>query len=252
MDRLMMGRMRPRLVALTALLVVLGCGRPTEDTSPPPTPAEVASPIPAPEAEPDEAASKPVKPPPGPGGEFAESRKLRGSDEEGFYRFEGDAFTTDLELHVTIGDEGSGAELRHPGSEGLLDDGPVQCINEFQQGDSLAAQILDHGEVADGRRLLEVWVSCRLGEDIVSVESVVWLVLDDGKKLELLWSGAADYHGSWVCATYDQLEFAREGSEVVLTRTEVGEIYEFGNLAYDCADAREYVKPRGTQRIALP
>lgn len=239
---------------LIASLLLVACQPPapaSKSVEPTAPPAEVVA-APVVESEPaSDAVAKSAREP-GPGGEFAESRKLKGSDEEALYRFEGAAFTTDLELHLTIGDEGTGAELRHPGSEGVLDDGPVQCINDFQQGDALTAQILDHGSVPDGRRLLEVWVSCRLGEDIVSVESVVWMVLDDGKKLEQLWRGAADYHGSWVCATYDQVEFVREGSEVVMTRTEIGEIYEPGVREYDCEAAREYAKSRGTERIALP
>ncbi len=183
---------------------------------------------------------------------YAESRKTLGSENAAHYQFEGDAFTTDLELDAKLTKGRTMIQLGHAGSKPVEVAGPDLCASTFDAGDSLNAQILDHGPLADGRRLLEIWVSCRSGEDIVAVESVVLLAIDDGKALSSLWWGMADYHGSWVCATFDELEFAVEGNEVVLTRKAIGEVYEPGNEGYDCADARVFSESRGVERIALP
>jgi hypothetical protein len=237
------------------LLALFGCSRSTASGSASAsTPADGAASNPAPKVEAD---PEPVPKSEEPlvEREFAESRKYRGDETEALYRFEGDDFTTDLEMRVVVGkpEDPTGIYLGHPeGAPAVITNGP-HCGGEFYEGDSLSAQILDHGPVLEGRhRLLEIWISCRQGEDIVSVDSVVWLVLDDGRSLSLFWQGTAGYHGSWVCATYDQLEFVLEGDAVVLTQSEVGEIHEPGIEEYDCEEAREYVEARGTERIPLP
>lgn len=235
------------VAALVGTLALLGCKRASEESSAPGVAATSEPPAPKAEAEP------PVEAPLEPTGDrpYAAARKTQGDDQQAHYQFEGDSFTRDLELHVTVSEQGSKLALQHPGSAALVGEGPVLCSHEFYQGDALGAAVLDHGPIADGRRLLEVWVSCRLGEDIVSVESAAWLVLDDGKLLSRVWSGVARSHGSHVCATNEQIDFVLEGDEVVLTRTEVGEIFEPGVTEYDCEAAREYVEVKGSERIPL-
>ncbi|MFV8756425.1 hypothetical protein ACNOYE_38245 [Nannocystaceae bacterium ST9] len=207
-----------------------------------PKPTLVVEPEPAPVATP------PARPDELP---VAQAHKRYGNDEQARFGFEQGSFAGDLELQIVLGDEGTGMEFRHVDRVGVLDDGPTLCLNEFYQGDSVGAHVFDHGQLDEGRRLLELWASCRIGEDIVSVENVVWLVIDDGVALTQVWKGEANFHGSHVCATFDDLDFVREGDEVVLTRTEVGEIYEPGVVEYDCEHAREYVESRGSERIPL-
>lgn len=261
--------------ALASLVLApFACGRPPAEPLEPAEPAAKVEPTPeepAPEPAPEPAAPDPAQleaarseaakqariacgvpdspdSPDMPDMAFAEARKFKGGEHAATYRFEGEAFTTDLELEV---DDTGAIELRHPKRKALTGGGLSTC-SQFYEGDAVHAQIVDHGPLDSGARLLEVWISCGMGEDIRSVDSEVWLVADDGKTLERVWSTSAAYQGSFVCAQFDVLAIDRVGSEVVVTRTWVAEIYEPTELpAYDCEGAREVVESRGCERVSL-
>lgn len=251
------------------LLLALACDRTTPPDPQPPVDAKVEAPSePEPEPESEPAAPDPAEveaareradrdariacgvPEAQLGGEiaFAEARKYQGGETKATFRFEGEAFTSDLELVV----DASGAiELRHPKRKALAGGGLSTC-EDFYEGDVVGAQVLDLGPLGDKRRLLEVWVGCTLGEDIRSIDSEVWLVADDGKTLERLWSTSASWNGSHACAEFDVVHLDRVEGEVIVSRTFAGEIYEPGETRYDCESAREFVEPRECERIALP
>lgn len=261
-----------RLSSSLVLVLALACDRTTPPDPQPPVDAKVEAPsevAPEPEPEPEPPAYDAAKveaereradrdarlacgvPEAQLGGEiaFAEARKYEGGESKATFRFEGEAFTSDLELVV---DASGGIELRHPKRKGLRGGGLSTC-EQFYEGDVVGAQIIDHGPLGK-RRLLEVWIGCTLGEDIRSIDSEVWLVADDGKTLERLWSTSANWQGSHVCAEFDVVHVDRVdgGGEVIVSRNYAGEIYEPGETGYDCEAAREFVEARGCERIALP
>jgi hypothetical protein len=268
-----MTRLSSSLVVLVVL--ALACDRTTPPDPQPPVDAKVEAPsevAPEPEPEPEppaydaaaveaarERADRDARlacgvPEAQLGGEiaFAEARKYEGGEAKATFRFEGEAFTSDLELVV---DAGGGIELRHPKRKALTGGGLSTC-EPFYEGDVVGAQIIDHGPLGK-RRLFEVWIGCTLGEDIRSIDSEVWLVASDGKTLERLWSTSASWQGSHACAEFDVVHVDRVagvdgGGEVIVSRNHAGEIYEPGETRYDCEGAREFVEARGCERIALP
>jgi hypothetical protein len=257
--------MRTRAWALQGLLVlsVSGCRtsevqevepskaidvepREQPKTAPIDTPAPEPAPAPAPKPEPTASWQPHDKP------DWAKEQMLDSTADSARYALENDRLHYQLALQVheesvtvTLTERDSGHALVHEWATRLYD-------TDFDFAVSVSL-----GELARdqrGRQLLHVWVSHRIGEDIVFTDSLELFVLVDPDGLSTLWSGGTSKHGSHVCGTWTDIEFEFEPQELVITEHDRAKIHLPDEIpGYDCDEnSREYDTVRASHRVKLP
>ena len=206
-------------------------------------------PTPAPEPEP-EPAPKPMRWQPVAAPAPNVDKELRRTATSARFALEHDELRYRLDLRlreqstkVTLTDRNTGHTLVREWSG--------SCNHEYEV---IGASLTELARDADGRKLLELWLSCRLGEDIHFTDSLVLIVVADASGLEPLWSGNAIAHTSHVCGAWERFDATFVHGELIVTKSDHARIWEPEYIpGYDCdEDTREYTIVREHHRIALP
>jgi hypothetical protein len=261
-----MTHMRTRVLALQGLLV-LGAGgcHAREVQEVPPSEALQSAPREQPKqipvAEPMPKPTAPPTPTPAPAPivnwqplakpDWLRDRLLDSTANTARHSLENDRLGYQLNLHVheesvtlTLTERESGHVLVH--------EWPIQLYEPDLEHEVQVAL----GELArdGGRTLLHLWVSHRLGEDIVFTSSMELVVLADADRLSTLWSGRTSKHASHVCGNWQDIELEFEPGELVITEYDRAEIFLPDEIpGYDCDEnSREYETVRARHRVKLP
>jgi hypothetical protein len=262
-----MTQMRTRVWTLQGLLVLAANGchanevakvepSPAPEVEPRdvPKPTPVEAPEPAPKAEP---APQPEPAPiaswePNAEPNFLEDELVDSTANTVRYSLEKDQLHYRLELRVR--DDITQVTLtERDTSHALVHEWPTNlCGDDLEYGVSVSLAELAHDQ--RGRKLFNLWVSCRLGEDIVFTDSLELIVLADADRLTTLWSGRTSRHASHVCGEWQDIELEFEKQELLITEYDRAKIFLPNEIpGYDCDEnSREYDTVRARHRIALP
>lgn len=217
------------------------------EPEPEPEPAPAPEPVPTPE--PPTAAWQPITKP-----DYIQDKLLRGSENHARYALANDQLRYYLDLRVrdestrvTLTERDSGHTLTHEWPTAL-------CSYYFLEGEGAGAALGELAHDPRGRKLLALWVSCRLGEDIINTETVVLLVLVDTGGLSTLWSGKLLDSSSHVCAAWEELEMRFTQHELFITKSDRAAIFLPEEIpGYDCDEnSPEHDIVRERHRVQLP
>lgn len=184
--------------------------------------------------------------------QYIHDRLLDSTADSARYALENDRLHYQLELRarddsatLTLTERDTGHALEHEWST-------VLCGPEFFDSDA-GVVLVERAHDSRGRKLLHLWATCQLGEDIVATSTIVLIVLVDADGLSKLWSGHASSHTSHVCGEWQEIEVEVEPSELVITEYDRAKIFLPAEIpGYDCDEnSREYDTVRVRHRIEL-